>query len=473
VVFASLIFLYLFFPLNILLYFFCPKIKWRNLILVLFSLFFYAWGEPVWVFLLIFSASMDYLLGHIIGSRPGSVQAKIAVGASVTINLGLLALFKYSGFLVENLNVLLQAVLNVQLPVPAFTLPIGISFYTFQTLTYTIDVYRGKLAPQKSYIGYLMYLSLYPQLIAGPIVRYEDVAAQINRRRTNAQNVAQGLMRFCVGLGKKVLLANTAGALATQYLGGDLSTLPVAAAWFGIIMYTVQIYMDFSGYSDMAIGLGRIFGFHYPENFLHPYISRSATEFWRRWHISLGSFFRDYVYIPLGGNRHHQLRNIFIVWFLTGFWHGASWNFILWGLFYGALIVLEKQFFKDVLERLPRVVSFVYMFFVTIIGWTLFYFTDLRQVFSFLGILFGVSGHAWSSTVFGIDFMGNILFFALSILCCMPLLSGCKTLLEKHHISIDSTPVAVFRFAGCFLLLAASTVMLVSDSYNPFLYFRF
>ena len=338
-VFSNLIFLCLFLPANILLYYLTRNPAWRNGVLIFFSLFFYAWGEPVWVTLLIFSATIDYFHGKICEKYTGRWQAKAALISSLVLNLGLLGVFKYSGMAVESLN----ALTGLSLPVPAFSLPIGISFYTFQTISYVVDVYRGQVRAQKSYWRFFMYVSMYPQLVAGPIVRYTDVAEQIDSRHTTREDFVKGISRFCAGLGKKVLIANLAGDFASQYLDGDLTSLTTAGAWFGILMFTLQIYFDFSGYSDMAIGLARLFGFHYMENFNYPYISQSVSEFWRRWHISLGSFFRDYVYIPLGGNRSHTFRNLLIVWFLTGLWHGASWNFIVWGLLNGIVIIISQE----------------------------------------------------------------------------------------------------------------------------------
>ena len=308
-VFANLVFLYVFLPLNIILYFCTKNRAFRNAVLIIFSLAFYAWGEPIWVTLLIFSATIDYFHGLIIEKNRGKIGAKLALISSLVLNLGLLGIFKYSGFFVENINLLF----GTAFPVPAFSLPIGISFYTFQTLSYTIDVYRGNVKAQHSYMKFFMYVSLYSQLVAGPIVRYADVAAEVDNRRETLSDIYSGTARFLVGLTKKVFIANVAGKFAEDYLSGDLLKATTAGVWFGVIMFAIQIYYDFSGYSDMAIGLGRIFGFHFLENFNYPYISRSVTEFWRRWHMSLGQFFRDYVYIPMGGNRRHQMLNLFVV----------------------------------------------------------------------------------------------------------------------------------------------------------------
>ena len=318
-VFASLTFLGFFLPLTLLVYFLLPRLAWRNAWMVVASLWFYAWGEPVWVVLLLISAGVDYVHALIITRYRSHPLVRLAVVSCLVINLGILGVFKYSGFLMQNINLLL----GTQLPVPSFALPLGISFYTFQTISYVIDVYRGEVPAQRSFWKFLMYVGMFPQLVAGPIVRYGHIMEAIESRVASLSDISQGITRFCVGLFKKVAIANIAGELVVRYLERDLATLSTGEAWFGLSMFALQIYFDFSGYSDMAIGLGRMFGFKFNENFEHPYIARSATEFWRRWHISLGTFFRDYLYIPLGGKRRHPFRNLFIVWFLTGLWQGA------------------------------------------------------------------------------------------------------------------------------------------------------
>ncbi len=467
-VFASLIFIFVFLPLNILLYFIWGNRTYRNLVLVAFSLFFYAWGEPVWVGMLVFSSFMDYLNGRLLNRWRGTRLAKLPVIFSVVLNLSLLAIFKYSGFLVENLN----ALLGLGLTIPAFSLPIGISFYSFQSLSYVIDNYRGEVETQRSYLKYLMYVSLYPQLVAGPIVRYSHVAHEIDNRVTDIRDISAGITRFCVGLAKKVMVANVAGQFVTQYMDGDLTKLSVLGAWFGAVMFTLQIYYDFSGYSDMAIGLGMIFGFHYYENFNYPYISRSATEFWRRWHISLGSFFRDYLYIPLGGNRKHQYLNLLIVWFCTGLWHGASWNFILWGLYFGILIMVEKKFLLNLLNKMPRIISHLYLLFVVVVGWVLFYFTDIHRMWSYLGVMFGISAQALTDLSTTIVLVNNVTWIVWSLLFCMPLVQIFKYLvndMERHKQGLVLWLQPLFNL----LILGLCTALLVGQSYNPFLYFRF
>ena len=458
-VFSSLFFLYIFLPVSLLLYFVMPTLKWKNIILMILSLLFYAWGEPVWVLLLIFSALMDYVNGLIIGRYRGQWQAKAALVASLVGNLGILCAFKYMRFFLDNLGLLI----GTHIPGMEFALPIGISFYTFQTLSYTLDVYKDEVPVQKSFSDFLLFVSLFPQLIAGPILRYAEIDAQLRDRRTTWDGFARGITRFCCGLGKKILIANYAGAVAERLLGGELSRLSGAEGWLGLLMFTFQIYFDFSGYSDMAIGLGHMFGFTYSENFRYPYAARSITDFWRRWHISLSSFFRDYVYIPLGGNRKHQVLNLFVVWGLTGLWHGASWNFILWGLYFFALLLVEKFVLKGVLEKIPAVFSWLYAFFFACLGWVLFYFTDLAQVGQMFKLLFGGASF-WTVTTTSLV-VGNLPLLALCAVASAPLWS------KLGRRAAEKLPALVLPYN--LALLALCTLSLIGESYNPFLYFRF
>ncbi|MDL2274433.1 MBOAT family protein [Oscillospiraceae bacterium OttesenSCG-928-G22] len=471
-VFSSLIFIFLFLPVCLLLYFASPTLKIKNIVLLILSLFFYAWGEPVWVLLLLFSAIVDYTNGRIIGRYRGRWQAKASLVASICLNLGLLVVFKYSGFFMSNIN----ALFSLSLPVPSFALPLGISFYTFQTMSYSIDVYRNEVPVQRSFLDFLLFVSLFPQLVAGPIVRYSEIAAQLSDRRTTLSDFTYGITRFLVGLGKKVLLANYAGSVVNGlFETSSLASLSVLQGWLGIFLYAFQIYFDFSGYSDMAIGLGRMFGFEYGENFNYPYISRSVTEFWRRWHISLGSFFRDYVYIPLGGNRRMQMRNMLVVWFLTGFWHGASWNFIFWGLYFFVLLLLEKTFLKKILDKIPRVFSTLYAFFAAVVGWILFYFTDLGRMGDAFRLLFGGLGAPVTNTETQLLLVNNIPLILLCIIGATPLLGKIGARISgdfsagRLHPALYGTMVVAFNTALLFL----STVSLVGSSYNPFIYFRF
>lgn len=463
-VFADLIFLYCFLPLNLIFYYMSGNKHWRNLVLVAFSLFFYAWGEPVWIVLLIFSATIDYFHGLMVEANRGNVKAKLAVVSSVVVNLGLLGIFKYSGLLYETIN----SVFGLSLKVPSFALPIGISFYTFQTISYVIDVYRGEATAQRSYLKFLMYVSLYPQLVAGPIVRYRDVEVEINDRTETLADISRGTSRFCVGLLKKTLVANFAGSLSASFLGGDLNNLSVLGAWFGIALYALQIYYDFSGYSDMAIGLANMFGFHYLENFNYPYVSRSATEFWRRWHISLGTFFREYLYIPLGGNRKMMIRNLLVTWFLTGLWHGASWNFVVWGLFWGMLILIEKLFLSRVLERVPRIFSHLYLLAAMLVGWVFFYFVDLGTGLAYIGRMFGAGAPALWDLPLMINISNNLFWFLAAVLFCAPVAPRLVEALSKKKAPVSAAVPAVSIFC-----LLVSTALLVGQSYNPFLYFRF
>lgn len=472
-VFSNLIFIYVFLPLCLVFYYSARSAKLRNLVLALFSLAFYAWGEPVWVLLLIFSAAVDYFNGLFIESCRTKKRGKPVLGVvfSLVVNLGILFAFKYSAFFIHQLNLLT----GLSLHEPTFSLPIGISFYTFQTISYTVDVYRGKVKAQHSFLSFLLYVSMFFQLVAGPIVRYESVAAEIDDRRVTAEDFNSGLVRFVCGLGKKVIIANTVGQLAANSLTFEKAPTSVAAAWFGVAMFALQIYFDFSGYSDMAIGLGKMFGFHFPENFNYPYISRSATEFWRRWHISLGSFFRDYVYIPLGGNRKHLILNLVIVWFLTGLWHGASWNFIIWGMGFGVLIILEKLFMLKVLDKLPKFFSHIYALFFILIGWAVFYFTDLGQLGSCLGAMFGANGIPLYDEVTKSAFLSNLYLIIAAIVLSTPvsrLLNDEVTNIERKSGGTFAVS-SVIRTMLCIALLAVSSVMLVGQTYNPFLYFRF
>ncbi len=471
-VFSSLTCLYLFLPICILLYFLRPSVSYKNWVLVIFSVFFYAWGEPVYVILLLFSAWMNYLFGRWIGDTENRSRAKLLLAASVVLNLGLLGYFKYAGFLVENLNHL-----GLSLKVPDVVLPIGISFYTFQTLSYVIDVYRGQVSVQRSYRDFLLYVSLFPQLIAGPIVRYSEIEPQIAARRINLSSIFYGVTRFCIGLGKKVLIANYAGKVASQMLDGDLASLTTVGGWLGILMFTFQIYFDFSGYSDMAIGLGRVFGFRYSENFDLPYISRSITEFWRRWHISLSTFFRDYVYIPLGGNRKRQFFNMLVVWMLTGLWHGASWNFVLWGLYFFVLLYIEKHI-PNVLAKIPGVLRQIGTFLLVVLGWVLFYCTDMGRLGQTLGVLFGVQGAGFTNGQIHITLLNNLPLLIICVLGStqLPRFLGmlfgglCADRPGEHRKrKVYISVVYVFDL----LLLLLATISLVGSSFNPFLYFRF
>ena len=470
-VFANLFFLYIFLPVNLILYYATRSYAVRNFVLVAMSFLFYAWGEPVWVLLLLASGFMVWFCSLLVERFAGTRRGKAALIFAVTISLSLLGIFKYSGFLIENIN----AVLPLSLPVPQFSLPIGISFYTFQMISYIVDVYRGDVKAQPSFLRFIMYVSMYFQLVAGPIVRYSDVAWEIDHRTANANDISHGITRFCIGLLKKVAVANVAGSLLVQYMDGDLTKVTVLGSWFGAVLFMLQIYYDFSGYSDMAIGLGLMFGFHFVENFNYPYIAKTAPEFWRRWHISLSSFLRDYLYIPLGGNRSHAWRNLFVVWFATGLWHGASWNFILWGLFFGVLIALERLGLRNLLEKLPGFISHFYLLFVVLISWVIFYFTDLSRAAQYLGIMFGLSGQPLTNSQTLLALEGNLFWLILAVVFCLPLariasqqITAAAAVSRPRQIILGIL-VPVMNLG----ILLICTAMLSGQSYNPFLYYRF
>ncbi len=475
-VFSSLFFLYLFLPINLITYFFAKTTKTRNLIMLIFSLIFYAWGEPVYVLLLLFMTLCDWFISLYIEKQvPHSLKAKFGLVIMAFVNLGLLALFKYGSFILDNVGY----VLGRNLGTLNIILPIGISFYTFQLVSYVVDVYRGDVPAQKNFATLLLYVSLFHQCIAGPIVRYKDICSELNERRTTMQDIADGIWRFTFGLAKKAILANAMGTIADKMLsnGDVLKNSSVLALWAGVLAYSLQIYLDFSAYSDMAIGMGRMIGIHYRENFDYPYTSRSVTEFWRRWHISLGSFFRDYVYIPLGGNRKGRFRtylNLFVVWFLTGLWHGASWNFVLWGLYFFVFILLEKLFLQRLLFK-DRIVSHIYLIVVVYFGWILFRFENLGDIITILRGMFGLNGNVFTNFETSTFLSSNIFIL---IFCCVvstPIVKKLGSIIRYTYM--DKRPAAVIYAVGRIviplILLLLSTAALVGDSYNPFLYFQF
>jgi alginate O-acetyltransferase complex protein AlgI len=469
-VFSSLNFLYLFFPLVMLLHFIVPE-KRKNPVLLAASLYFYAWGEPVYIALMLFSVAYNYLAGMQLGLRRGPGGRRAVLAAALLVNLAVLGFFKYAGFLADSLN----SAFGLRLPNHELPLPIGISFYTFQALSYIIDVYRGKTRPQRSLLDFAVYITMFPQLVAGPIVKYSDIEAQLARRKTSLVQCGQGMERMMVGLAKKVLLANNLGMVyeAVQAAGSR----SVMTAWLGAVAYALQIYFDFSGYSDMAIGMGRMLGFTFPENFDHPYLARNVTEFWRRWHISLSGWFRDYVYIPLGGNRAGTLkhvRNLLIVWMLTGLWHGASWNFVLWGLYFFVFLVLEKFVYGEWLKK-TKVIKHIYLLVIVYFGWILFKFTEPSMISTVLRGMIGAN-HNHLSTFESWKFLGKyFLFFFICILACTPLVKNLSAMLRKASArgGAMATLNSVANVALPVCLLIVSVLFLIGDSYNPFLYFRF
>ena len=465
-VFSSAIFLGIFLPVVIGLYFLFKNNVWRNMVLLLASLIFYAWGEPKWVFAMIALTFIDYIGGLIFPRVKNVTVKKLLLALWIVLNLVMLFMFKYLNFFIDNINAISNAAIS---PFP-YAMPIGISFFTFQALTYVIDVYRERVPPQKNFLYVLLYISMFPQLIAGPIVRYIDIAEQIKNRQETTQGFINGSFRFAVGLAKKVVFANYAGAVATSLMTTQYATLSASGAWIGLLMYTFQIYFDFSGYSDMAIGLGKIFGFEFKENFNYPYIARSVTDFWRRWHMSLSTFFRDYVYIPLGGNRKHQYLNILIVWALTGLWHGANWNFILWGLYYAVLLVVEKALSRVEIEfhRIP-IASNVLLLLLVMFGWGIFYYTDLSQVVGFTRSLFGLNPDAIVMSVRELTSANQVFYlvpFMLIGVTPIPKRIAEKVFKEGFATNGIKTVLCILLIVGCYILT-------MKQSYNPFLYFRF
>lgn len=465
-VFSSTIFLCVYLPLVLLGYYICPK-KGRNLFLLIVSLVFYAWGEPKYVFLMIFSILVNYIFGRLMDKhRENKKRLKLMLVLSVVIDIGLLSVFKYTDFIITNVN----AIFGANFDLLNIALPIGISFYTFQAMSYTIDVYRDDVRVQKNLIDFGMYITMFPQLIAGPIVRYADVQDQLADRSVTTADFSEGIMRFVVGLGKKVLLANQMGAVWSDIyaLGGDVSAL---MAWTGAIAYTFQIYFDFSGYSDMAIGLGRMFGFKFPENFRYPYQSVSITDFWRRWHITLSTWFKEYLYIPLGGNRRglaRQALNLLIVWSLTGFWHGAGWNFVMWGLYYFVILFIEKLFLLKALDKLPKFFRHVYALLLIIIGWVIFASDDVSVLLPYLGSMFGANG-----AIGGMDVYTLLTKAVLLIICCIASTELPKKLFISAAGAMNEKAAFTLKSVLMIALLALSMILLIGDSYNPFLYFRF
>ena len=479
-VFSDLFFLFVFLPAFLLSYLVATWVDRRfrpaeliksnrakNLVLVCFSLIFYAWGEPVYVFLMLFCVLMNWLAGLCIARSEHRRKTALVLGLAA--NIAILGTFKYLGFFA-------QCLCDMGIPVaqPHIALPIGISFYTFQSISYLVDVYRREAAVQRRFVDLLLYISMFPQLIAGPIVRYGTIAKEIHNRRVTAGDFADGIYRFLIGLGKKVILANQLSEISDQFLVNGLGSLTTTGAWIGIVAFTLQIYFDFSGYSDMAIGLGRCLGFHFNENFRHPYCCNSITDFWRRWHISLGSFFRDYVYIPLGGNRRHQAANILVVWFLTGMWHGASWNFIIWGVYFGLIVMIEKYTLLRVIDRIPRVLLHVYSMLLVVAGWGIFYFDDFNQMVTFFQVFFG-------QTAVLVDFvdqsalLDNFWLWVVAVLFCMPVRQTTGDLVERlvGSSTLRDTLFLTSRIVLSVAILVLSAALLVGATNNAFIYTRF
>ena len=467
-VFSSIVFLYIFLPIMLLIYFVVPR-KLKNAVMILASLVFFAWGEIRYIFIMLILAVMDFFCGKGINKNEGNKpKQKLYLFIDIGVNLLILFFFKYADFIIANIN----EILNTQIPLLNIPLPIGVSFNTFQSLSYIIDVYRGTVKCEKSFYNYLTYTTLFPQIIAGPIVRYETVDEELETKKISMDNFSKGMRRFIIGLGKKVLIANNVGTLWNIIEIGEYSEMSMLLSWTSIIAFALQIYFDFSGYSDMAIGLANIFGMDFDENFNYPYISKSITEFWRRWHITLGSWFRDYIYIPLGGNKKgflKQIRNILIVWFLTGAWHGASWNFILWGLFFGVILILEKVILLKLLKKLPTWTNYVYTAFLVLISWVIFAFEDLGKVKDYLFTMFHLNKTNIVNAE-GLYYLKNyFIIIVIGLILSTPVISKLLKKLEKKQSNIRSILIT-----GVYIgILVLSIASLVSDSYNPFLYFRF
>ncbi len=463
-VFSSILFLFYFLPAILIVYYLVPK-KRRNLVLFIGSLFFYAWGEPVYVLLLVLSTVLNYFIGIAVEKAEQNPKIqKATLAAGVIVNLAVLVVFKYTDFLISMIN----TVLPHDIPLTRITLPIGISFFTFQTMSYIIDVYRKNAKAQKKYIDFGTYVALFPQLIAGPIVRYNSIDEQLSRRRETIEGFTAGVKCFSVGLAKKVLIANNIGLLWEVISAAPVGEISVMSAWLGIIAYALHIYFDFSGYSDMAIGLGRMFGFEFEENFNYPYISKSITEFWHRWHISLSTWFKEYVYIPMGGNRVGKARlylNLLIVWTLTGVWHGAGVNFLAWGLYYALILIIEKSLLGKFLDKLPRAVGMIYSLLLVLVGWVFFASPSMSNAVGYLKVMFGIGGGALVDTTFKYNLTSYAVLLIIAVVAMLPYP---KKIWDKFFK--ENNLVALI---AVILVVLACTAYLVDSSYNPFLYFRF
>ena len=466
--FSSIVFLFSFLPAVMILYYLLP-VRFRNVILLLASLVFYAWGEPVYLFLMLLSILFNYFSGlDIARNLQDKRAAKRSLVFNLIINLAVLGFFKYEGFVLDTLN----GILPVHISYHALPLPIGISFYTFQILSYIIDVYRGNVKVQTNLPNFALYVTMFPQLIAGPIVQYADVDEQLASREVSRTKFGEGSMYFIRGLAKKVLLANTSGMIFTEVSGLAKGNIAVMTAWLGAFAYMFQIYFDFSGYSDMAIGLGKMFGFEFNMNFNYPYVSKSITEFWRRWHISLSSWFRDYVYIPLGGSRVSKIkhiRNLLIVWFLTGLWHGAAWNFVAWGLYYGVILIIEKYLLSPVLDRLPDVVRHIYSIVLVVIGWVLFFSSSFGQAADYIRVMFGAGAHGFADRESMYLLTSNLILWLILIFGSTPLVH----FRYEHMLRTKKWNTTIINSVVYAALFIVCIAYLVTETYNPFLYFRF
>ena len=480
-VFSSLFFLYVFLAIVFLAYYLRKDVKYRNFVLIIASLVFYAWGEPIWVFMLIFSAWLNWFMGKKIGEYKETPKAKMCVGIAIGVDILLLVIFKYTGFLVENIN----GLLHTGIPVPHIIMPIGISFFTFQAISYVMDCYWETVPPQKHFYKFLLYLSLFPQLVAGPIVRYSVIEHEIDKRSPTTVDITEGAMRAIIGLSKKVILANGLYDIVKQYFGdflngnpyNDISSMSFLGTWFVVICYSLYVYFDFSGYSDIAIGLGRMFGFHFDENFNYPFICKTISEFWQRWHISLSSFFRDYLfYMPIFGKQRKYV-NLFLVWFCTGLWHGASWNFIFWGLYFGVFIFIETKIGKKKMKKWNKVLTHIYSKLIIVIGFGIFCFSDMKQLGNFfvnisgMGMIF--KGNAFADIATWNSLLNNLFLIIFAIAVSMPILNKVKYFFNEWGNNTVYTVGKALGTLVCCYLLVMSSILLVDNTNNPFLYFRF
>ncbi len=460
--------MFVFLPIVLILYYIAPK-KFKNLFILISGIIFYAWGEPVYVLIMLVSTLIDYTAGLLIYKFDKSKTIKrICLIVSLLMNLGLLGVFKYSGFIMQNIDAIFGTALFD--PKHALPLPIGISFFTFQSMSYTIDMYMGKIKVQKNPISFAAFVTLFPQIVAGPIVRYDDIAKELDDRTINLDCIYEGILKFITGVGKKVLIANNIGMLWTSVKGMEASELSVLTAWLGILAFTLQIYFDFSGYSDMAIGLGKMMGFNFPQNFNYPYQSKSISEFWRRWHITLGAWFKSYVYFPLGGSRKGKGRTVFnlaVVWLLTGIWHGASWNFILWGVLYGLVIIIEKLFLGKLLEKIPSFFSWLYTIVLVILGWVLFDTADISTALGYMGAMFGGGTLVDNTSMYYL--MNYGVMFVIGIFACTDIFSRAAEKLKEKLPSLINYSTLIGKTA----IMVLSTAYLADATYNPFLYFNF
>lgn len=468
--FADLFFMFAFLPLCFMFYFMFKSIKVKNWVLITFSLIFYACGEPIKIFMFIGSILINYLLALWMDRSRGTKQSKIALALALIYDIGMLGVFKYTDFMINNIN----GIFSTSIPLLKIALPLGISFYTFQILSYIIDVYWEKVPVQKSFHKLLLYISLFPQLVAGPIVRYQTIAEEIDDRKTTITDAFEGFVRLVIGLSKKVLLANNLNVLVQNCFGNNISEASVAATWIGVIAYSMQVYFDFSGYSDMAIGIGRIFGFHFDENFRHPFMCRSISEFWQRWHISLGSFFRDYLlYVPIFGKRRAVL-SLFLVWFTTGLWHGASWNYVIWGLYFGIFIFIETKIGKKNLKNAPTVLMHIYNKLVILIGFGIFKFENMSDLGNFFKNIVGANGNDLINQKATDALNSHIFVFIVALIACFPIASYLKKRFENSNpVSLSFAMISVTAFAILLLFIDTSVLVKTFSSNNPFLYWNF